>query len=108
MTGMFCKKMNNYILIITYDVDNFHEEIKEKCKDFGFIDEEDCCPLPFSTLLYTTEVASPKDALSSVKDLFQKCVQKVSSEKRRQIEITHILVAVCDCGEVDSKIKIKP
>ncbi len=93
-----------YNLFITYDADSFHQDIKKRCKENGFTYEADFYTFPSTVLLYTTDAHSQDHALQITKEAFLKQIDAIASEKKVQINITKLLIAIYQKGYVNISI----
>ena len=86
--------MENYIVLVTYDIDSFHAEIKNECKNDGFKDEAKRKSLPASTLYRIVQCSTAQEAVNFVKAQFLKCIKNVALQENAEIEVQNLLVAV--------------
>ena len=98
--------MENYIVLVTYDIDSFHAEIKNECKNNGFKDEVNLSSLPASTLYRIVQCSTAQEAVNLVKTRFLKCIKNVALQEKAEIEVQNLLVAVIKDNTVKNNVVI--
>ena len=96
--------MTKYYVLVSYDVDAFHSEIKDACIKSNFKDETQNFPFPSTTLTCSINKDTVDAALSAVKEIFLKHIDKIALFRKKEITVTKLLVAVYQKGFVHDTI----
>mgnify|MGYP004532281825 CR=1 FL=1 len=96
--------MTKYYVLVSYDVDSFHSEIKEACISIHFKDETQKFLFPSTTLTCCITKGTVDEALSAVQEIFLGKIDEIARLKKKNITVTKLLVAVYQKGLVHDTI----
>ena len=88
-----------FYVMIAYDLDNCHNEVKQKCcENNDFIEESRGMAFPDTTLITKVSVsdATIKNIINAGKQKFKNKVDAVIKERGEHITITKLIVAIID------------
>lgn len=87
-------------VLITYDIDKLHDEVKTECANKGLKAEKGFYVFPETTLLGSVAGEKVGTIVENGKQLFLQCVDKVARANKTKITITRLLVSYFWEGKV--------